>query len=159
MSYDCMTKLEKGITCSVKLHEQHGPNRAASGWPAIGARYRGKIVTGIHGGKLSTAKKIQVKWSEVIYFRNPSGGYMKEHQWKNIWYDTAVNIKYRCIQNYIYKKGNKQQQINLKNRAHFQNKINEKPEKVYSSCKHLSLVSELFSVFWQLRSEFKHNWL
>ena len=23
---------------------------------------------------------------------------MKEHQWKNIWYDTAVNIKYKCIQ-------------------------------------------------------------
>ena len=23
---------------------------------------------------------------------------MKEHQWKNIWYDTAVNIKYKCLQ-------------------------------------------------------------
>ena len=23
---------------------------------------------------------------------------MKEHQWKNILYDTAVNIKYKCIQ-------------------------------------------------------------
>ena len=31
-------------------------------------------------------------------FQKPQWGYMKEHQWKNIWYDTAVNIKDKCIQ-------------------------------------------------------------
>ena len=31
-------------------------------------------------------------------FQKPQWGYMKEHQWKHIWYDTTVNIKYKCIQ-------------------------------------------------------------
>ena len=31
-------------------------------------------------------------------FQKPQWGYMKEHQWKKIWYDNAVNIKYKCIQ-------------------------------------------------------------
>ena len=57
MSYDWVN-LRKASRAQYNLHEQHGPNGAASGWPAVGARYCGKIVTGIQGGKLSTAKKI-----------------------------------------------------------------------------------------------------
>ena len=43
-------------------------NGAASGWPATGARYRGQIVTGIQGGKLSTAKKIQFLQAPIASF-------------------------------------------------------------------------------------------
>ena len=50
------------------VHEQHGPTGAASGWPATGAWYCGKIVTGLQGGKLSTAKKIQFLQAPVASF-------------------------------------------------------------------------------------------
>ena len=51
--------LWKASRVQKKLHEQHGPNGAASGWPVTGARYCWIFFTGIQGGKLSTAKKIQ----------------------------------------------------------------------------------------------------
>ena len=48
---------------------------------------------------------------------------MKEHQWKNIWYDTAVNIKYKCIQQ-KETNGNKNKIARIS-----ETKNNEKPEK------------------------------
>ena len=62
---------------------------------------------------------MQVKFSQVVYFRNP----MKEHQWKNIWYDTAVNIKYKCIQQ-KETNGNKNKIVRIS-----KTRNNEKPEK------------------------------
>ena len=35
-----------------------GPNGTASGWQTTGARYLGKIVTGVQGGKKTTTKMI-----------------------------------------------------------------------------------------------------
>ena len=42
--YDWLN-VRKASHVQLQLHEQHGPNGAASGWPATGARYCGKIVT------------------------------------------------------------------------------------------------------------------
>ena len=67
MQYDWLN-LWKASRVKKKLHEQHGPNGAGSGWPATGARYCGKIVTGIPGGKLSTAKEIQFLQAPVTCF-------------------------------------------------------------------------------------------
>ena len=67
MSYDWLN-LWKASRVQKKLHEQHGANGAASGWPATGARYWGKIVTGIQGGKLPTAKKIRFLQAPVASF-------------------------------------------------------------------------------------------
>ena len=44
----------------------------------------------------NSCNSLQVKSSQV--YQKPQWGYMKEHQWKNIWYDTAVNIKYKHLQ-------------------------------------------------------------
>ena len=45
---------------------------------------------------ICTPTRKQVKSSGL--FQKPQWGYMKEHQWKNIWYNTAVNITYKCLQ-------------------------------------------------------------
>ena len=48
---------------------------------------------------LLRATAVTREWNKSSgLFQKPQWGYMKEHQWKNIWYDTAVNIKYKCIQ-------------------------------------------------------------
>ena len=67
MSYDWLT-LWKASRAQKKLHELHGPNGGGSGCPATGARYGEKIATGIQGGKLSTAKKIQFLQTPVASF-------------------------------------------------------------------------------------------
>ena len=67
MSHDWLN-LWKASRVQKLLHEQHGPNGGGSSWPATGARYCGKIVTGLQGGKLSTAKKIQFLQAPVSSF-------------------------------------------------------------------------------------------
>jgi len=63
-----LIKLGKGITRSEKAARTARDKRSWSGWPATVARYCGKIVTGIQGGKLSTAKKIQFLQAPVASF-------------------------------------------------------------------------------------------
>ena len=67
MSYDWLN-WRKASRAQKKMHEQHGPNGAAPGWLATGARYSEKNVTGVQGGKLSTAKKIQFSPVPVASF-------------------------------------------------------------------------------------------
>ena len=67
MSDDWLT-LWKASRAQKKLHEQHRPNGGSAGWPATGAPHYWKIVTGLQGGKLSTAKKIQFLQAPVASF-------------------------------------------------------------------------------------------
>ena len=77
-SYDWLNLTEKASRVQSKLHEQHGPNGAASGWPATGARDCGNIIT---RWKVIIILYILHAPSYKLFLRNlsrgPSGSYAK----------------------------------------------------------------------------------